>query len=89
MGRIEAGLRKVEDAIQNAEHENWRRTDPEIQARTDSALTQLESSIAALRDDLTRAENSGNAREAAKAREALEAREAWLETLRRSASELG
>lgn len=89
MGRIEAGLRKVEDAIQHAEHENWRRTDPEIQARTDSALSQLESSIAALRDDLTRAENSGNAREAAKAREALEAREAWLDTLRRSASELG
>ncbi|HKU12532.1 DUF349 domain-containing protein [Sinomonas sp.] len=89
MGRIEVGLRKVEDAIQHAEHENWRRTDPEIQARTDSALSQLESSIAALRDDLTRAENSGNAREAAKAREALEAREAWLDTLRRSASELG
>jgi hypothetical protein len=89
MGRIEAGFRKVEEAIQHAEHENWRRTDPEIQARTDSALSQLEASIAALRDDLTRAESSGNAGEAAKAREALEARESWLETLRRSASELG
>ncbi|NUP74052.1 MAG: DUF349 domain-containing protein [Sinomonas sp.] len=89
MGRIEASLRKVEDAIQQAEHENWRRTDPEIQARTDSALSQLETSIAGLREDLARAEQSGNAREAAKAREALEAREAWLETLRRSASELG
>lgn len=89
MGRIEAGLRKVEEAVQHAEHENWRKTDPEIQARTDSALSQLEASISALRDDLTRAENSGNAREAAKAREALEARESWLETLRRSASELG
>ncbi len=89
MGRIEAGLRKVEDAIQHAENENWRRTDPEIQARTDSALSQLEASIASLRDDLAAAENSGNAREAAKAREALEARESWLETLRKSASELG
>lgn len=89
MGRMEAGLRKVEDAIQHADNENWRRTDPEIQARTDSALSQLEASIASLRDDLAAAENSGNARQAAKAREALEAREAWLETLRRSASELG
>ncbi|WP_419722692.1 DUF349 domain-containing protein [Sinomonas albida] len=89
MGRMEAGLRKVEDAIQHADNENWRRTDPEIQARTDSALSQLEASIASLRDDLAAAENSGNARQAAKAREALEAREAWLETLRKSASELG
>ncbi|WP_372498060.1 DUF349 domain-containing protein [Sinomonas terrae] len=89
MGRMEAGLRKVEDAVQHAENENWRRTDPEIQARTDSALSQLEASIASLRDELTRAESSGDAREAARAREALEARESWLETLRRSASELG
>ncbi|WP_428985756.1 DUF349 domain-containing protein [Sinomonas terricola] len=89
MGRIEGALRKVEDAIQQAEHETWRRTDPEIQARTDSALSQLETSIAGLREDLERAERAGNAREAAKARDALAAREAWLETLRKSASELG
>ncbi|GAB3285221.1 hypothetical protein GCM10027449_30010 [Sinomonas notoginsengisoli] len=89
MGRIEAGLRKVEDAVAQAEHENWRRTDPETKARTDSALTQLEASIAGLEDDLARAEAKGHARDATKAREALEARRAWLETLQKAAHELG
>ncbi|ASN52076.1 DUF349 domain-containing protein [Sinomonas sp. R1AF57] len=89
MGRVEAGLRKVEDAIAHADQENWRRTDPETKARTDSALTQLESSIAALEGELADAEKSGDARAASKAREALDARRAWLETLQRSAGELG
>ncbi|WP_423246779.1 DUF349 domain-containing protein [Sinomonas puerhi] len=89
MGRIEAGLRKVEDAVAQADHENWRRTDPETKARTDSALSQLESSIAGLEDDLSAAKAKGDRRAEAKAQEALDARRAWLETLRQSANELG
>jgi hypothetical protein len=34
MGRIEAGLRKVEDAVRHAEEENWQRSNPETKART-------------------------------------------------------
>lgn len=89
MGRIESGLRKVEDAVAQAEHENWRRTDPETKARTDSALTQLESSIAGLEDDLAAAQAKGDSRAASKAQEALDARRAWLETLQKAAGELG
>ncbi|WP_425441590.1 DUF349 domain-containing protein [Sinomonas mesophila] len=88
MGRIEAGLRKVEDAVTNAEQENWRRTDPETKARTDSALSQLESSIEALEAEISEAEQKGDARAASKAREALEARRSWLDQLRKSANEL-
>ena len=44
MGRIEAGLRKVEDAVRHAEEENWQRSNPETKARTNSALSQLEVS---------------------------------------------
>jgi hypothetical protein len=88
MGRIEAGLRKVEDAVRQAEDENWKRSNPETKARTNSALTQLETAIAGLKDDLAKAEKAGDERKITAAREALEARQAWLEQLERSASEL-
>jgi hypothetical protein len=88
MGRIEAGLRKVEDAIRHAEDENWKRSNPETKARTSSALTQLESAIAGLKEDLTKAEKAGDQRKIKAAQEALEARQAWLDQLEKSASEL-
>jgi hypothetical protein len=88
MGRIEAGLRKVEDAVRHAEDENWKRSNPETKARTNSALSQLEAAIAGLKDDLAKAEKAGDQRKIKSAREALEARQAWLEQLERSASEL-
>lgn len=88
MGRVEAGLRKVEDAVRLAEDENWKRSNPETKARTNSALAQLESAIAGLRDDLAKAEKAGDQRKIKAAQEALEARQAWLEQLERSASEL-
>jgi hypothetical protein len=88
MGRIEAGLRKVEEAVREAEEEKWRRSNPETKARTNSALSQLESAIAGLKDDLAKAEKAGDQRRIKAAREALEARQAWLDQIQRSASEL-
>ncbi|MCO4273028.1 DUF349 domain-containing protein [Pseudarthrobacter sp. HLT3-5] len=88
MGRIEAGLRKVEDAVRNAEEEKWQRSNPETKARTNSALSQLEAAISGLQDDLAKAEKAGDQRKIKGAREALEARQAWLDQIQRSASEL-
>ncbi len=88
MGRVEAGLRKVEDAVRHAEDENWKRSNPETKARTNSALSQLESAIAGLKEDLAKAEKAGDQRKIKAAQEALDARQAWLEQLERSASEL-
>ncbi|MET3173280.1 UNVERIFIED_ORG: hypothetical protein ABIB52_001112 [Arthrobacter sp. UYCu721] len=88
MGRIEAGLRKVEDAVRHAEEEKWQRSNPETKARTNSALSQLEAAISGLQDDLTKAEKAGDQRKINGAREALEARQAWLDQIQRSASEL-
>jgi hypothetical protein len=88
MGRIEAGLRKVEDAVRHAEEENWQRSNPETKARTNSALSQLEAAIAGLQEDLAKAEKVGDQRKIQAAREALEARQAWLDQIQRSASEL-
>ncbi len=87
MQRVEAGLRKVEEAVRAADEDNWRRSDPEAKARTSSALSQLEATIAGLKDDLTKAEKAGDARKVAKATEALAARELWLEQIQKAAAD--
>ncbi|MHA7305108.1 DUF349 domain-containing protein [Arthrobacter sp. TMN-49] len=87
MARIEAGLRKVEEAVRAADDDNWRRSDPEAKARTSNALSQLEATIAGLRDDLAQAQKAGDARKVAKATEALEARELWLEQIQKAAED--
>jgi hypothetical protein len=87
MQRIDGGLRKVEDAVKAAEDDQWRRSNPETKARTNSALNQLETAIAGLEEDLSKAERQGDARKIADAREALEARRQWLDTLQKSAQD--
>jgi hypothetical protein len=87
MGRIDAGLRQVEDAIKAADDENWTKTNPETKARTNSALSQLEATIAQLKEDLADAERAGNAKKIATAKEALAAREQWLQMLQKSAQD--
>ncbi|PFH07542.1 uncharacterized protein DUF349 [Micrococcaceae bacterium JKS001869] len=86
--RMEEGFRKLEDALKQAENEHWRRTDPETKARTNSALTQLEETIAGLEADLARAQAQGDQRAVTKAQEALDARLQWKQALEASASEL-
>lgn len=76
--RIEKGMRRVEAAVREAEDRKWQRTNPEVTARAQSLVTQLEAACDGLRKDLAKAEASGNATKIAKAKEALEARQAWL-----------
>ncbi|MHA7264135.1 DUF349 domain-containing protein [Arthrobacter sp. TMN-37] len=87
IGRMDAGLRRIEDAVKAAEDEHWHKTNPETKARTNSALSQLEATIATLRDDLAAAEKAGDAKRISTAKEALSAREQWLEMLQRSAQD--
>lgn len=87
MQRVEGSLRKVEDAVRAADEDNWRRSDPEAKARTSSALSQLETTIAGLKEDLEKAKKAGDARKVTKATEALEARELWLEQIQKAAAD--
>lgn len=86
--RVESALRQVEEAVKGAEEEQWRRSNPETKARSNSMLSQLQDTIAALEDDLEAAKKQGNAKRIAKAQEALEARQMWLNTLEKSAADL-
>lgn len=85
--RVEAALRQVEDAVRNAEEEQWRRSNPETKARSNSMLTQLQETISQLEDDLAAAKAKGNAKKIAAAQEALDARRMWLNTLEKSAAD--
>lgn len=87
--RIERRMRAVEQAVEEAESDRWRRSNPEARARATGALAQLEDSIAALEADLERARAAGDARAEAEARAALDARRAWLEQVQRAAEDFG
>ena len=87
MQRVESSLRQVEDAVRAAEDDQWRRSNPETKARSNSMLSQLEDAIAGLEDDLAKAQAKGVESKIRSAQEALDARRLWLETLQKSAAD--
>lgn len=84
MRSIEARLRRVEDAIREAEQSEWQRTNPEARARAEATVAQLRESIAQLETEAAKARESGDERKAADADEALAARRSWLEQAERA-----
>ena len=76
--RMEKGLRRIESAVREADDKRWSQTNPEVAARAQSMVDQLEASVASLREDLATAEASGNERKVADARAKLEAQQQWL-----------
>ncbi|MDO4791623.1 MAG: DUF349 domain-containing protein [Buchananella hordeovulneris] len=84
--RIESRMRAVERAINEAENERWRRTDPEKKARRAGLVGQLEEAIENLEKELAQATAKGDAKAVRQAEEALAARKSWLDQLSRSDS---
>lgn len=82
MGRIDARMRAVEDALREAEEAEWRRTNPETQARAEGMAGQLQVLIADLTDEIEKARSAGDDAKVAELTEDLKAREAWLEQVR-------
>lgn len=85
--RVEGRLRAVEQAVREAEQNQWQRSNPETLARAEGAAAQLEAAIAGLEADLAAAKAAGNDRKVAEAQTALDARRAWLEQVQRAAEE--
>jgi hypothetical protein len=89
MDRVEKAMRRVEQSVRDAEDRRWRSTNPEVAARAQGMVDQLERAVADLREELARAERSGSESKIRKAREALEARQAWLDQARAGVAEFG
>lgn len=80
-------MRKIEEAVRNAEEKEWRRTNPEARARAEGTVAQLRSSIDQLERRLEKARAAGRDKDAKDAEEALTARRAWLEEAQRTLAE--
>jgi len=87
--RMEKGMRRVEQAVRDADDKRWHQSNPEVAARAQSMVDQLESSVASLREDLEKAQASGNDKDVADARAKLDAQEQWLAQARGNLDEFG
>lgn len=86
VARVEGRLRKVEDALREAEEREWRKTNPETQARAQGMLAQLEDSITELEAQQAAAQTAGDEKLAKEVGDALATKKAWLEQVRSSIS---
>ncbi|RPF21113.1 DUF349 domain-containing protein [Myceligenerans xiligouense] len=85
--RVENRMRAVENAVRDAEQDQWRRSNPETKARAEGAAAQLESAIADLESDLEAARAKGDARKISELESSLAARRSWLEQVVRAAED--
>ena len=84
---LEGRIRTVENAIRNAEQNEWKRTDPEKSARADDMISKLEAAIAEIEADIEKAKAAGNDKKVASLTENLASRNAFLDMARQTASD--
>lgn len=60
--RLDARMRKVEDAVRQAEEDSWRRTNPELRARAEQTVEQFRSSVQKIERKRAKAEADGDQR---------------------------
>lgn len=85
--RVEARMRAVEQAVREADEQQWARTNPETRARAEGAAAQLEDAIAAAEAKLKKARARGDARAITELEETIAAKRSWLEQVTRAAEE--
>lgn len=86
---VESRLRRVEQAIREAEESEWERSNPEARARAEETVAKLRSSIDDLERQADRAREAGDERKLAQAEEALAARRAWLQQAEQALDDFG
>lgn len=89
MKDLEGRMRAVENAIRNAEDDQWKRTDPEKSARANDMVTKLEDAIAKVESDLEKAKAAGNDKKVKELEDNLESRRSFLEMARRASADFG
>jgi hypothetical protein len=86
---LERRMQAVVAAIEAAETERWRRSDPEAAARAADMVAQLEAGLARLATDRDAARQRGDVRAAADLEEQIHARQGWLDQARRALTDFG
>lgn len=78
ISRVDGRMRAVEQAVRDAEDNQWRRSNPETRARAEGMAAQLVSGIERLEKDLAKAQAEGQTDRAKALDEALQSRRALL-----------
>jgi len=78
---LDSRMGKIESSIKQKEEEEWRRTDPESQHRSNSLIEQLEKAIADIEAEIKSASDDKKKKELEKN---LEARKSWLEAAKQA-----
>jgi len=86
---LENRLRAIEKAISEAEHERWRRNNPEARARAEDTAAKLEAQIDALEQKAARARAQGDDGAAREAAASAATYREWLAQAQRAASDFG
>jgi hypothetical protein len=89
LDQVERRMRAVEQSVRDADDRRWQSSNPEARARAQNAVDQLESAIADLESDLTKAREAGKAKRVAEAEASLSARREWLEQARKALKDFG
>lgn len=79
---LDSRMSKIETAVKKKEEDEWRRTDPESQHRSNSLIQQLEQSISELEAQMKDVSDPKKKQELEKN---LEARKSWLEAAKQAA----
>lgn len=86
--QVEQRMRAVESAVDAANEEAWRRSNPEARARAESTVRQLRDSIASLEKERDEATKAGREKAASAAQDAIDTRATWLEQAEATLAEL-
>lgn len=86
--KLDARLRKVDDALRAAETSAWRRSNPEIRDRAQGLVDAYRASVAKLEAELTAAQGSGDQQKVEAAQQSLNQQRLMLESAEQSLSTL-
>ncbi len=87
--RVEARLRKVEDAVRSGEQDQWRRSNPETKARASATVEQFSGSLEKLVKQHAAALATGDTRKATDLEGRIATTKALLDAAEKAAQEFG
>lgn len=76
---LDSRLKAIQSAIQSAEQDEWRRTDPEARARAEETVRMLSEEIAKLTERAAKATARGDQASAAQAKDKISTYQTWLD----------
>jgi hypothetical protein len=84
---LEGRLAKVEDAVRKAEQESWKKTNPEVRARAESAVTAFDTALEKHRKKLDAAITAGDVKKQEEIQGAIDQTEALRQAAVNAASD--